>query len=117
MQRRSGPRSLPSAPARWEEVFWWLDEITKRWGYWMHISVHPPFGESPSYRFQVTIEGRKMKWNDPTKDSTVSKWRRVKDKTVTVEQVALLMAVELHRELDSDELERERNAVAAGAMF
>lgn len=114
---RSGPRKYPNAPAKWEEVWWWCSEITKRWGYDAKVGVYPPLPGKDKVRFIVLLELKRVQANDSARGSSLTKWRNVEDDSLTAEQVALTMAVELHRWLDSEEMERERQAYVAGALL
>jgi hypothetical protein len=115
--KRSGPRKLPNAPVLWEEVWTWCDDITSRFGYDAKVVIFPPLPVKHPVRFSVMVELRKIKVSDPQKDTTITKWRGVVDSTLTAEQVALTMVVEIHRQLDSEELERERAALTAGLLL
>jgi hypothetical protein len=114
---RSGPRKPPNAPVKWEEVWWWCEDIERRWGYAAQVSVFPPLPTKKRLRFSLLVELKRLKVDDGGKDSTMKKWRGVEDQSLTAEAVALTMVVELHRQLDNEELERERAAYTAGAMF
>ena len=114
---RSGPRKSPNAPVMWEEVWWWSREIAKHWGYETKVSIHPPIDCVKNQRFTVLVELKRLRVDDSGKDTTITKWRGVKDQSLTAEQVALTMVVELHRQLDNEEMERERQAYAMGALL
>jgi hypothetical protein len=115
--RRSGPRSYPNAPVIWEEVWEWARDIEEKWGYYIKIEIHPPLPSMKKVRFCVQVFGRKLKVGDPSKDSTVQKYRNVEQIGVTAEMIALQLLVELHQKLDNEEYEAERAALEAGAMF
>ena len=83
----------------------------------MKVSVHPPLNSQTGQRFVVLVELAKLKVSDPGRLSTITKWRGVEGLKLTAETVALQMLVEMHRDLDNEELDRERAALAAGAMF
>lgn len=83
----------------------------------MKVTITPPMPSQKEDRFVVVVEGRIMGLGDPRMSSTVQKWRTVRQKGLSAEVVALQLAVELHRSLDNEELERERAALSQGAMF
>ena len=114
---RSGPRKEPNAPVTWDEVWWWCDEITKRWGYQPKVEIYPPLPSQVKDRFVVCLELKRVAAADSARGSTMTKWRGVRDSRLTAEQVALTMAVELHRQLDNEELERERTALSSGLLI
>lgn len=114
---RSGPRKDPNAPTKWEEVWWWCEDIGRRWGYEACVKVFPPLPSQKRARFVILVELKRIAAEDGGKGSTMTKWRAVVDGRATAEQVALNLVVELHRQLDNEELERERAALTAGAMF
>ena len=115
--QRSGPKKYPEAPTTWEDVWYWGREIEKRWVYDLKVTVHPPLNSQTGQRFVVMVELTKLKVNDPNRQSTMTKWRGVEGRKLTAEVIALQMLVEMHRDLDNEELDRERAALAAGAMF
>lgn len=114
--KRSGPRKEPNAPVVWEEVWQWAADIRERWGYETKVTVYPPLPSKPRVRFCVQVELKIMSVQDPRLDTKAQKWRNVEDGRLTAEQVALTMVVELHRQLDNEELERERYAYASGLL-
>jgi len=115
--KRSGPRKDPNSPVSWEEVWWWAADIQKRWGYWTNITIGQPTDTNKSELFSVCVTLTILSVQDPRLDSKVQKWRTIDGVRVTVQQTALQLLVELHRSLDSEELERERAALVQGAMF
>jgi hypothetical protein len=115
--KRSGPQRDTQAPAKWEEVWWWGNEIEKRWGYSVMVSIFPPLPSKKDVRYVVSVEATKMSVKDNQKDTKMRRWRSVQQKGLTAETVALQLLVDWHRQLDNEELERERAAEAAGAMF
>jgi hypothetical protein len=117
MQRRSGPKKDTVAPVRWEEVWWWARDIQRRWGYWTKIEVCQPIDELVDERFTVNVNLSVMDVKDPRSRSSINKWRKVDGLRVTVELTALQLLVEVHRSLDSEELEAERAALVQGALF
>lgn len=115
--KRSGPRKEPNSPVSWEEVWWWARDIERKWGYWAKVEVCQPTDEVKDERFSVNVSLKKLSVQDPQRDSTIQKWRKIDGVRVTVQQTALQLLVEMHRSLDSEELERERAALVQGAMF
>ena len=114
---RSGPRKDPSAPAKWDEVWWWCAEIEKRWGYWAKVIITPPLPTKDPVRFNVCVVLEILSVQDPRLRTKVEKWRSVRGEGLTAEFTALQLVVELHRALDTEELERERAALEAGALL
>jgi hypothetical protein len=97
-------------------VWQWCDDITERWGYQPKVTIYPPLPTNKKVRFCVQVELKIMSIQDPRLDTKAQKWRNVEDQSLTAEQVALTMVVEMHRQLDNEELERERAAYAMGAQ-
>lgn len=114
---RSGPRRSPHAPVLWEEVWSWCADVANRWGYETKVSIFPPIETVKDQRFTILVEMKRIRADDAGKGSTITKWRGVKDSSLTAEQVALTMVVEMHRNLDNEEMERERQAYAMGALL
>jgi len=113
----SGPRKYPNAPVTWEEVWHWTEDIAKRWGYYITVTVSPPLPSTKKVRFVVAVNGTKLRVNDPQRDSRVQRWRNVEHNGLTAEVVALQMVVELHQKLDNEEYAAERAALEAGALL
>lgn len=115
--RTGNARRDTQAAVKWEEVWWWCEEIRKRWGYQYKVTVFPPLPSQTDVRFTVAVELLIMDVQDPRLRTKMSKHRPVSSSTLTAETIALQLAVELHRNLDNEELERERSALVQGAMF
>lgn len=114
---RSGPRKDPNTPVVWEQVWDWCRDIEAKWGYHLCVTITQPIGSKKGDRFTVALVGEKLKVGDPSRCSSVTKWRTVHREGLTAEVVALQLAVELHQALDREDYAAERAALDAGAMF
>jgi hypothetical protein len=81
------------------------------------VIVSPPLESQTGVRFTVQVELKIMGIQDPRLDTKMTHWRSVSSNKLTAEFTALQLVVEMHRRLDNEELEREREALTAGAMF
>jgi len=105
------------AAVTWEDVWSWAESLYNTYGYSVKVSVTPPLPSKVQVRAIVEVKLTRIRFDDPTRDSSTSAWRNARYDGKSVEAVALQLLVEIDAKLERQAWEAERAAVENGSLL